>query len=356
MRRLLRAALLLIACGALAADFAPVLPGRALRFPADTGAHPQFRTEWWYVTGWLTDEDGAERGFQVTFFRVGSGLAADNPSRFAPRQLVLAHAAIADPAIGHLLHAERAARADDAAAGFSEERTRAWMRDWHIEGDGERYTTRITADDFALDLAFDATQPPLLNGEAGFSRKGPAASDASYYYSLPQLAVAGRLRLGGRWRQVRGRAWLDQEWSSSYLPEGARGWDWMGINLAGGGALMAYQMRGEDGKPLWAAASLRDGDGREQRFGPGEVEFEPLRSWPSPRSAARYPVAMVVRVGGRSFRLEPLMDDQEMDARRSTGGYYWEGAARLVEDTAQGPREAGRGYLELTGYAARQQM
>jgi predicted secreted hydrolase len=333
-----------------AADFAPVLPGRPLVFPADTGAHPGFRTEWWYVTGWLKDQAGRERGFQVTFFRVATGRGADNPSRFAPRQLVLAHAAVADPARGRLLHAERAARADGRLAGAAEGSTRAWARDWRIEGDGRRYTTRVTAADFAFDLEFTASQPPMPNGVAGFSRKAAAPHNASYYYSLPQLAVRGSLGLGGEAVAVEGRAWLDHEWSSAYLPEGARGWDWIGINLADGSALMAFRMRDAEGRALWAGGTLRDGSGKQTVLGPEDLRFTPGRTWTSPRSGATYPVEWTVEVGRgettRRFELRPLLDDQELDSRRSTGAIYWEGAARLLENG----REAGRGYLEMTGY------
>ena len=335
-----------------AADFAPVIPGRPLAFPADTGAHPDFRTEWWYVTGWLKEQAGRERGFQVTFFRVATGKGADNPSRFAPRQLVLAHAAIADPARGRLLHAERSARADGRLAGAGEEATRAWIRDWRIEGDGRRYATRVEDDEFGLELELTTAQPPMENGQRGFSQKAADPVHASYYYSQPQLAVRGRLRLGDERVQVEGKAWLDHEWSSAYLPEGARGWDWIGINLADGGALMAFRMRDAEGRALWAGGTLREADGRQTTLGPEDLRFIPGRTWTSPRSAATYPVEWTVEVGRgdklRRFELRPLMDDQELDSRRSTGAIYWEGAARLLENG----QEAGRGYLEMTGYAS----
>jgi predicted secreted hydrolase len=340
----------------VAADFAAVIPGRPLVFPADTGAHPDFRTEWWYVTGWLKDQAGRERGFQVTFFRVATGKGADNPSRFAPRQLVLAHAAVADPARGRLLHTERSARADGRLAGAEEGATRAWMRDWRIgdwriEGDGWRYTTRVKDAEFGFELELAASQPPMENGRDGFSQKAADPGHASYYYSQPQLAVRGRLTLGGETLAVTGNAWLDHEWSSAYLPEGARGWDWIGINLTDGGALMAFRMRDAAGQAQWAGASLRDAAGRLVTFGPDEVRFTPGREWTSPRSGTTYPVEWTVEVGRgaqlRRFELRPLMDDQELDSRARTGAIYWEGAARLMENG----REAGRGYLEMTGYA-----
>lgn len=345
-------ALIVLTTPAQSSDFAPVHAGRQLIFPADSGAHPDYRTEWWYITGWLTDEDGVERGFQVTFFRVGTGIGAENPSRFAPRQLILAHAAIADPTSGQLIHAERAERAVEPLSGAATGQTHAWIGDWALKlEDDDRYHTRINADAFAFDLSLTPTGPPVLNGIDGFSQKTPDPANASYYNSRPQLAVSGQLTLDGTARQVRGRAWLDHEWSSEILPETAQGWDWIGINLDDGGSLMAFQMRQRDGSPLWTSGTLRQGDGTTHILAPEQVRFRPQRHWQSPRTGAEYPVEWEIMIDGRQLVLRPLMDDQELDGRRSTGIVYWEGAVRLSE----GATEIGRGYLEMTGYWQRPQ-
>ncbi|ATE62560.1 lipocalin-like domain-containing protein [Thauera sinica] len=354
------------------ADFPPVLRGTPLDFPRDLGAHPAFRTEWWYVTGWITDEAGIERGFQVTFFRVRTGIGERSKSRFAPTQLVLAHAAIADPALGRLRHAQRAERAHEPLAGADAGRTRAWVRDWLLEGDGGRYRTRIAADAFSFELDFLPAGPPLLNGHDGFSRKAPDPRHASHYYSRPQLAVAGTLTLEGRRHEVRGQAWLDHEWSSELMPERAKGWDWIGINLRDGGSLMAFRMRDDAGGALWSAFTLVEHGRTQRREGPDAVRFTPLRTWRSPRTGAEYPVEWELELpataagGGhaRRLRLVPLMDDQELDSARSTGAIYWEGAVRVLEapggagadEAHSAPREFGRGYLEMTGYADRPGM
>lgn len=334
------------------ADFPPVVPGRELRFPEDGGAHPDYRTEWWYVTGWLIDESGVERGFQVTFFRVRTRIGDDSPSRFAPRQLILAHAAVADPAEGRLLHAERSDRALDPLAGAREGATRAWSGPWLLEWDGERYRSRIRTETFAFDLAFDPRAEPVLNGDRGFSRKGREPRHASYYYSRPQMEVTGTLRVRGDELRVTGRAWLDHEWSSELMPAGAQGWDWVGINLHDGGSLMAFQMRDSAGASLWSASTLRAGASETPAALGRTATFLPLRRWRSPRTGVEYPVEWEISVDGRRIRLRPLMDDQELDARRTTGAVYWEGAVRAFEDG----REIGRGYLEMTGYAERLQM
>jgi predicted secreted hydrolase len=192
----------------------------------------------------------------------------------------------------------------------------------------------------------------VLNGREGFSQKAPDPINASYYYSRPQLAVTGSLQLRGARHRVSGHAWLDHEWSSEILPEGAQGWDWIGINLHDGGALMAFQMRDAAGGPIWAAGTQRAVDGMVITLQPEQVAFTPQRRWRSARTGAEYPVEWLIEIAGREFRVQPMMDDQELDSRRSTGAVYWEGAVRLFEGT----REVGQGYLEMTGYGERLRM
>ena len=331
-----------------AVDYPAVVPGVALEFPRDEGAHPDYRIEWWYVTGWVTDERGEPLGFQVTFFRVRPGLGEANPSRFAPRQVLFGHAAIADPARGRLRHAERSARAGFDLAYAREGRVDLRLDDWSLRQDGDRYAAVVQGDDFALRLDLDRVQPPLLQGERGFSRKGPVATAASYYYSLPQLRVSGEIVVDGRRRDVTGEAWFDHEWSSDVMDEQARGWDWVGVNLDDGGAMMAFRMRGADGGARWAAATLRSPDGRVRTFAPEEVSWRARRTWRSPRTGAEYPVAWQLGVGEQTFEVEPLLEDAELDSRSSTSTIYWEGPVRLK---AADGTPVGRGYLELTGYA-----
>ncbi|HEX2830125.1 MAG TPA: lipocalin-like domain-containing protein [Burkholderiales bacterium] len=326
--------------------YAPVVPGYRIRFPDDEGSHPQFRTEWWYVTGWLERPGGAAMGFQVTFFRVRPEIDESNPSAFAAKQIVIAHAALSDAARGRLVHDQRVARAAFGLAGAETGRTRVWLDDWSLVQDGGDYRTHASARDFTLDLVFTPTQPPLLQGDAGFSRKGARPESASYYYSLPHLEAVGEIRQGASRIAAAGSAWLDHEWSSSYMDEQASGWDWMGINLDGGGALMAFRMRDKTGGKLWAGATLRTADGKRTTYRPAEVEFTPLRTWRSPRTGASYAIAWRVRVGSLELTLEPLMDDQESDSRASTGAVYWEGAVTAMREG----KSMGRGYLELTGY------
>jgi predicted secreted hydrolase len=351
LRRLVVLPLLLLVLGG--ADepgrpvYAVVQPGSALTFPQDHGAHPDYRTEWWYVTGWLHDAGGHEFGFQVTFFRTRPEIDERMEGDFVPHQILFAHAALSDPKLGHLLHDQRAARAGFGLAEASTGDMKIGIERWILARDPAtgRMTTHIPADGFALDLTLDPTQPILLQGEHGYSQKGPNPTEASHYYSMPHLAVSGSVGEGDRTIAVTGEAWLDREYSSTYLTPGAVGWDWLGANLDDGGALMAFQIRDQSGMPIWAGGSLRAGDGTLSIFGPHDVRFTTEREWVSPRTGTHYPVerGLTVTLPGatRHWTIKPLFDDQELDSRAAGGPVYWEGAARI---------DGGTGYLELTGY------
>jgi len=316
----------------------------ALDFPHDHAAHPAYRTEWWYLTGWLKDGSGAQMGFQVTFFRSRPAVDQDNPSSFAARQVVMAHAALSDPRRGRLTHDQRVSRLGFGRATASDTTLDLALDDWHWQGDAQGgFAIRVPARGFALNLSATPTQPVLIEGPNGVSAKGNGA--ASRYYSEPHMAIGAELD----GQKLTGEAWFDHEWSSTLLPDGAVGWDWAALDLDDGASLMAFRIRDADGNTLWTGGTWRS-PGREREdspvfLGDTAVTFTPRRRWHSPQSGADYPVEsdLEVTVNGekRLFALRPLLDDQELDSRLAGGPIYWEGAVSCGQ---------GRGYLELTGY------
>jgi predicted secreted hydrolase len=341
---------LLAALPALAlARAAWALPPRRISFPADHGAHPELRTEWWYITGYA-EQGGRSFGFQVTFFRTRVDATQDMQSRFAAKQLLFAHAAVTDVQGGKLLHDQRIARAGFGIAEAATQDARLRLRDWSLVREGEAWHAVVPAGDFQLDLRCVPTQPVLLQGKLGLSRKGPEEQQASYYYSQPQLAVSGKLALQGRELQVTGRAWMDHEWSEAYLAAEAVGWDWLGMNLDDGSALTAFRIRRKDGSTLWDGGSFRSARGDLYVSSPGETQFEPHRKWTSPLSGATYPVEWGLRTPADFYTVRAVIDNQELDSRASTGAIYWEGLSELLDSSG---KRVGRGYLEMTGYASR---
>ncbi len=343
-------------------DASPVLQPRPLRFPRDHGTHNATRTEWWYLTGHAQDAAGRAFGFQVTFFRSRVDSAKSLPGRLAARQLLFAHAAITDVQGGQLHHDQRIARWNgqppvqrEGGVWASEQDLHVVLRDWFLQRlpDGG-YATRVHGEGLTIELRARADQAILLQGEAGFSRKGPQPAQSSFYVSHPQLAVQGRLRLRGQTFTVNGRAWLDHEWSQALLHPDAVGWDWIGMNLDDGSSLTAFRLRRADGSALWAGGSWRQTADAQRtdalHFGSDTVVFEPRRFWTSPHTRARYPVEWSVLTPAGRHTVRAVIDAQELDSRQSTGTVYWEGLSDLLD--AQGKR-VGRGYLEMTGYADR---
>ena len=340
------------------ASATPVRRGRALVFPRDHGAHLNARIEWWYATGWLGQPEAPKSGFQLTFFRSRTGLAADNASRFAPRHLLMAHAAVTrfdETGAARHHHEQRLVRwsgsadsADSALGWASQADGEIRIANWSLRRQGDVWRARLPGREFNLDLSLTRTQALLLQGDAGFSRKGPDQAQASHYYSEPQLAV--RAADGGS-----GSAWLDHEWSDQLLHPLAVGWDWIGMNLFDGSALTAFVLRRADGSALWAGGSFRGpaasgSTGSPARiFAATELQMKPGRRWRSPATAAPYPMHWTIDCPAGRFEVRSLADAQELDGSRSSGTVYWEGLSELLD--AQG-RRVGLGYLEMTGYAA----
>jgi len=329
--------------------------GRALHFPRDHGAHLGARTEWWYLTGWLGTPAAPTHGLQLTFFRSATGLAADSTSRFAARQVLFAHAALTDLAAGRHRHVQRIARwsgradAQPDAAALDDAALR--LGPWSLRRDGALWRAAVAERRFAITLDALAVQPLLLQGDAGWSRKGPGASQASHYYSLPQLVLQARGGVDDGAFAGSGRAWLDHEWSDELLHPEAVGWDWIGMNLFDGAALTAFQLRRADGSMLWTGGSWRAGpSGPLQEFAPQALAFTPGRRWRSAATQAAYPLdwQLVTPVG--RYRVRALLDAQELAGNVSFGAIYWEGLSELLD--AHG-RRVGLGYLEMTGYAGR---
>jgi len=348
--------LALLAARASAPSLATTVAAVPLVFPRDFGAHPESRIEWWYVTGAL---GAAARtwGFQITFFRAATGIAGAEASAFRAGELVFAHAAVTDLEHRRLRHDQRLARSGFGIAAAASADTSLVLRDWRLAREGangpSRYRARAASDSagFRFDLELAATQPVLLQGERGVSRKGPDAAQFSRYYSEPQLSVRGLLSLdGGEPVAIAGTAWLDHEWSDSLLGADAVGWDWIGMNLDDGGALTAFRLRRADGSTLWAGGSHRPRGGTTRDFAPADVTFTAGRLWTSPATRASYPVEWRIATPAGAFAVQALLDDQELDSRASTGSVYWEGLSSLADENG---RAVGRGYLEMTGYAGR---
>jgi predicted secreted hydrolase len=332
-----------------------------LEFPADHGAHPGYRTEWWYYTGNLESENGDPYGFQLTFFRRQiSPPGADRkwprqPSAWRTRQVYLAHAAVTDIAGRQHLQAEDVARQALGLAGVTqtENQTIVFLKNWSVQIARDSQVLKVNAGDFAFELNFKPAKPPVLHGDRGYSLKGSTPERASCYYSFSRLTGQGRISTGGKPVAVSGAAWMDHEFSTALLEPGITGWDWFSLQLDDQSEIMVFLLRTEK-QTLQAASSgtFVDAAGQTRHLNKNDFKIEVLDTWKSRHSSARYPSRWRLRIEPLSIdvTVKPNLSDQEMRTLGSTGVTYWEGSVS-IEGRKEGRPVKGRGYVELTGYA-----
>lgn len=321
-------------------------------FPRDHLAHPQFRNEWWYVTGNVESSESVRFGFHATLFRIATqpAVAVRSDSAWETEQFYMAHFAVTREGEAKVLSAERFARSAVNLAGTSLQNNLAkvWLEDWVIEqtsaGESETWRLQLSAQDgMAVNLTLVADKPRVLQGKDGYSQKSSDPCNASYYYSYTRLRAQGELVYGNEQHQVTGSAWFDREWSSSALAQNQVGWDWFALQLDDGREIMFYQLREADGTPSPFSYAVE-----VNRQGVAKTLVLPsltINRWWQSDSGARYPVEgeLILAGTGEVIHFAPLIDNQELNLTVR----YWEGAIRLRD--VQGA-EVGRGYLELTGY------
>ena len=334
------------------------LAPRTWQFPRDHGAHPAYRTEWWYFTGNLADSGGSRYGYELTFFREGiRPQPADPRSPWSLRDLYLAHFTITDVAKRRFFVDERASRRGPGLAGARTGGLDVHLLDWSARQEGKDISLRARNGGAELALLLTPGKPPVLHGEKGLSRKGPSPGQASYYVSSTDLRTAGSLRVASNAAPlaVRGVSWFDHEFGSNQLTADQAGWDWFGLHLSDGRDLMFYGLRRDDGtfEPA-SSGTLVDARGRGRYLPLSVVRVEVLDHWKSPKSGASYPSRwrMVVSTGRLDLLLGPVLADQELVTGGSTGVTYWEGAIE-GRGTSEGRPITCTGYVELTGYAGR---
>lgn len=334
--------------------FAMAMEPRTFVFPRDHGPHPEFRNEWWYMTGNLDATDGRRFGFELTFFRFAlAPKLPESGSAWRTNQVYVAHLALTDAGGQRFLVAERFSRGALGLAGARSSPLRVWIDDWEIaaadvDAETENWRLQASDDDFALSLELVAGKAPVLNGVNGLSQKSAEAGNASYYYSITRWQTDGQVRLGNDEFTVSGLSWLDREWSSSALASDQQGWDWFALQLSDGSELMFYRLRKTDGsQDVFSGGTWVPGDGTSHHISGDRISISATKTWSSPEGGT-YPSSWEIRFpeSGLTLEVVPVMDDQEL----FTTVRYWEGAVD-VTGTRDDVEITGRGYVELTGYA-----
>jgi predicted secreted hydrolase len=330
-------------------------------FPRDHGAHPGYRTEWWYYTGNLTGNGGRQYGFQLTFFRSQISPSQDAAAWPEPRsawrtqQLYLGHAAVSDISGKLHLQAEDVARNALGMAGVDqdEKKTRVYLKNWSAAITDNVHDIHAESDQFAYRLHLSSLKEPVSHGLEGYSKKGLSAERSSCYYSFTRLASQGTLALGGKTFPVSGQSWMDHEFSTAPLEPGIVGWDWFSLQLSDRTEIMIFLLREVNGSLNSASSgTFVAGNGRPRHLSVDDFNLRVLDTWQSKKSGATYPSQWHMTIPSLSISLDITSNlaNQEMHTAASTGVTYWEGSVSC-RGQQNGRAIIGAGYVELTGYA-----
>jgi predicted secreted hydrolase len=344
-----------------AGDYRAVTGPCGFVFPRDHGAHPDFRTEWWYYTGNLGTPSGKRYGFQLTFFR--SQLAEpgsektwpNHPSAWRTKDLFLAHSALSDLEAKRFTFDERAARSGAGFSGVTQDHgaTRVFIGSWSAVIESDTHRLKAETKEFSLDLLSKAAKPLTTHGMGGYSLKGKRPESASCYYSCTRLEAEGSITLSGKPVPVRGTAWMDHEFSSAPLEDDLEGWDWFSLQLEDRTELMIYLLRQKSGGNSAASSgTFVKASGEALRLTHSDFQVEVLERWKSPRNSVVYPSRWRIRVTPLNLELSvvPALADQELITEKSTRVTYWEGTVTVAGRSGHVP-VSGVGYVEMTGYA-----
>jgi predicted secreted hydrolase len=392
------------------ASFTQAMPGYTYQFPRDHAAHPDYKTEWWYYTGHLKSQSGRTFGYELTFFRIGTGIQPlPKPSPWSMDQLYMAHFALTDDQGQRFEHTEQLNRPGMGRAGASTDRYHVWNKTWFAESlpatrqafhsgqkannnppinrngnnNGESVRLQASMPAGSLHLNLEPAKPLVIHGEKGVSRKADCVGCSSHYYSFTRLRTAGELVIGNERIPVTGTSWMDHEFGSNQMTPEQTGWDWFSVQLDDGSELMLYRLRRQDGSAdpnssgSWVAAGMAampsvSGSGTAKSLAKAtmtktapaehlrlnEYSIQAQKTWVSPVTKGRYPSGWRVTVPKQQLTLEitPTVANQELAAPSGASGgsrvSYWEGRCK-VTGSHHGKPIQGQAYVELTGYAGR---
>jgi len=319
-------------------------------FPRDHGNHPDFKTEWWYVTGHLTNKaNGDQYGFQLTFFRQASPKSKwRGNSSWQSDQIYMAHAAITNESVKSFVYEEKLNRGGilaNSKIGDLDVFNESWLLKRIPSGE---VNLQMSVKNMNLLLKLKPITSLVIFGKEGVSKKGDDLTASSHYLTYPRMQSEGSMRLSdGSSIDVEGLSWMDHEISSNQLGSNQSGWDWAGIQLNNGDSIMFYRLRLADGtQDRNSIAYCLDNRGKIFKT-TEDFRIKVLSNWTSSITKVEYPSTMELTIDNDIYILEPMFKDQELNSKRSGDLSYWEGSCRVKDLSG---RIIGNAYLELTGY------
>ena len=357
-------------------------PGyREVVLPYDHGAHPNYKTEWWYWNGHLTAQDGSQYGFQFAFFHLrslGTWLKGFPVWWLFPSHVSAGQLVVVNKQTGRIAITKRQPVWQWTGTRADKNRMYIKICDWLATGEQDskgNFIMHLKAPSrhCSLDLELIPLKPAVLHGDKGFLAQGPHFVP-SHYISFTRLLAKGSLNLEKKTMEVTGQAWHDHEYMSGAPSAQFAGWDWFSIQFDDDNSVTNMnEANGTEGiHPLRGAEvmlslirSLEEEilEGSKGTFVPKNGHPETLTwkedffveagteaRWKSPATGTVYPLGWRINFPLRKWVIEvsPVSPAQEVSLKFPDLD-YWEGACTVAARTPDGIIK-GFAYVEMSGY------
>lgn len=185
--------------------------------------------DWWYATGYITDELGHRYSWQFTILSINLKLV--NP--------YLAMVALTDLETGEHRYRQRVSLKKDV---LTVTKDLVSYDDSAVAikcGDCMRIKTHHK--DFSLDLQLDYGKGAFWHCDNGLLQMGQLGDkETTYYYSYTNLPTVGTLTLGNREYKVSGKTWFDKQ-GGSYSLGKVSSWEWFSLRFYDNEEMMLFK-------------------------------------------------------------------------------------------------------------------
>jgi len=320
--------------------------------PKDNGPH-DFTVEWWYFNGHLYDKKGIEYSFMDCFFKVNAKKV--NIPHILPHLIEdhlkngdyihFAHSVISD------ISKKKSYKEVQNISLISKESFKKDLlfieyKNTNIFNNVDYSKIIETApncfhlENKYLNLDLRSRKSPLLEGGHGYVG---TPESGSYYYSLTDMVVKGKIMVNKKEIEVEGRAWMDHQWANAIYKKDR--WTWFSFHLNNGTEIMCVEYDTMSGTDI--LINTIDKDGKQNQYKKANI-ISGKKFYESKKTKAKYPLSWKIEIEEANIEIETssLIDEEEIIFGPIN---YWEGPMK-VKAKINGEEIKGKGFMELVGY------
>ena len=260
-------------------------------------------SEWWYSTGYFSDEENNEYAYQFTLARI----------RIFGIRFHVILTALTDITNKKHFYGQQIALFNKGITTSNNETTFGKIALMKYSKNNKspfgKMDLTINAKDYSINFDLDAKKAPVWHCDEGLLLMGNTGDpkDSTYYYSITNLDLTGTLELKGKRHTVKGKAWYDKQGGTYHLAKPVTNWEWFSFRFFDGEEIMLFP---------FPNTGYKDGtyikkDGQYERL--NDFTYEPLGFIIEPTTGYKFSYGWkfsIPNIKGEEYLLKPRVDGQ----------------------------------------------